>query len=253
MGRLGHYAEIAADPSLTPNRVQALSRLAQTPQAAIVPPSAIQSTPLEDAVVWFTRNYRFHEALGIGELAARINQGMGELPNQVPPALTWLKSGSTPNITWVPDEGESLSVSVQKSLLAGYADYMAALPDQVTEATDLEAIFNVFNQFRVLCAIHNTTRGLDALNRLIAESVRRKMRQTLDFGHGADWYPGRPIMVLRNDYSTRLFNGDIGITLADGADGALQVYFPGEGADGYRAPGFDMGIAESRVISGFSF
>jgi hypothetical protein len=59
----------------------------------------------------------------------------------------------------VPDEGEPLSASVQKSLLAGYADYMAALPDRVTEATDLDVIFNVFNQFRVLCAIHNTTRG----------------------------------------------------------------------------------------------
>jgi len=229
------FAEIAADPSLTPNRVRALSRLTQTPEAAIVPPPAIQSTPLEDAVVWFTRNYRFHEAPGIGELAARINQGMGKLPDQVPPALTWLKSGSTPNITWVPDEGESLSAPVQKSLLAGYADYMAALPDRVTEATDLDFIFNVFNQFRVLCAIHNTTRGLDALNRLIADSVRRKMGQVLDIGQGSDWYPGRPVMVLRNDYSTRLFNGDIGITLAGGEDGALKVYFPGEGGDGYRS------------------
>jgi len=229
------FAEIAADPSLTPNRVQALSRLAQTPEAAIVPPPAIQSTPLEDAVVWFTRNYRFHEAPGIGELAARINQGMGELPDQVPPALTWLKSGFTPNITWVPDEGEHLSASVQSSLLAGYADYIASLPARVTETTDLAAIFNAFNQFRVLCAIHNTARGLDALNRIIAESVRRQLGQSFDIGYGSDWYSGRPIMVLRNDYTNRFFNGDIGIALYGGEEGTLQVYFPAEGGDGYRA------------------
>jgi exodeoxyribonuclease V alpha subunit len=59
--------------------------------------------------------------------------------------------------------------------------------------------------------------------------------QSITRQEDADWYPGRPVMVLRNDYSTRLFNGDIGITLAGGDDGALQVYFPGEGGDGYRS------------------
>lgn len=229
------FAEIAADPSLTPNRVRALSRLAQTPEAAIVPPPAIQSTPLADAVVWFTRNYRFHEAPGIGELAARINQGMGETPSQDPPALVWLKSGTTPNITWVPDEDEQLSAAVQSRLLAGYADYIASLPARVTETTDLAAIFAAFNQFRVLCAIHDTARGMDALNRSIAELVRRHTGQAFDVGLGSEWYSGRPIMVLRNDYTSRLFNGDIGIGLYGGEEGTLQVYFPAEGGDGYRA------------------
>ena len=44
--------------------------------------------------------------------------------------------------------------------------------------------------------------------------------------HGAEWYVGRPVMVTRNDYSTRVFNGDIGVTLPDPARaGALRVYF----------------------------
>lgn len=229
------FAEIAADPGLTPERMQAMARLTLTSQAAIVPPPANQSTPLEDAVVWFTRNYRFHEAPGIGELASRINQGMGETPSKDPPALAWLKLGATPNITWVPDEGEQLSASVQSRLLAGYADYIASLPARVTETTDLAAIFNAFNQFRVLSAIHNTARGLDALNRIIAESVRRQVGQSFDMGSGSDWYSGRPIMVLRNDYTNRLFNGDIGIAFYGGEEGTLQVYFPAEGGDGYRA------------------
>ncbi len=229
------FAEIAADAGLTPERVQALARLTQTSREAIVSPPAIQSTPLSDAVVWFTRNYRFHEAPGIGELASMINQRMGETPSQDPPALVWLKSGATPNITWVPDEGEHLSASLQNSLLAGYADYIASLPSRVTESTDLAAIFAAFNQFRVLCAIHDTARGMDALNRSIAESVRRHTGQGFEIGPGSDWYSGRPIMVLSNDYTSRLFNGDIGIALYGGEEGALQVYFPAEGGDGYRA------------------
>ena len=229
------FAEIAADPGLTPERLQSLARLTLTSQEAIVPPPAIQSTSLSDAVVWFTRNYRFNEAPGIGELAARINQGMGETPSQDPPALVWLKSGTAPNITWVPDEGEQLSAAVQSILLAGYADYIASLPARVTETTDLAAIFAAFNQFRVLCAIHDTARGMDALNRSIAELVRQHTGQALDVGLGSEWYSGRPIMVLRNDYTSRLFNGDIGIALCSDEEGTLHVYFPAEGGDGYRA------------------
>ena len=47
------------------------------------------------------------------------------------------------------------------------------------------------------------------------------------------WYPGRPVLVLRNDYVLKLFNGDIGITLRD-ESGALMVFFP-EPAGGLRA------------------
>jgi exodeoxyribonuclease V alpha subunit len=42
---------------------------------------------------------------------------------------------------------------------------------------------------------------------------------------GTDWYPGRPVMVQRNDYLLKLFNGDIGITLPD-EHGRPWVHFP---------------------------
>ena len=45
------------------------------------------------------------------------------------------------------------------------------------------------------------------------------------------WYPGRPVMVTRNDYNLRLFNGDVGITLPDPeSDARLRVFF--RSADG---------------------
>jgi exodeoxyribonuclease V alpha subunit len=53
---------------------------------------------------------------------------------------------------------------------------------------------------------------------------------------GADarslWYPGRAVLVMRNDEGLQLFNGDVGLALP-GADGALRVMFP-QGA-GHRA------------------
>ena len=49
----------------------------------------------------------------------------------------------------------------------------------------------------------------------------------------SEWYPGRPVMVLRNDYVLKLFNGDVGISLPDAA-GALMVFFP-DSDGGFRA------------------
>jgi exodeoxyribonuclease V alpha subunit len=43
------------------------------------------------------------------------------------------------------------------------------------------------------------------------------------------WYPGRPVMILSNDYDLNLFNGDIGICLPDpAAPGTLAVWFERE-------------------------
>jgi exodeoxyribonuclease V alpha subunit len=41
------------------------------------------------------------------------------------------------------------------------------------------------------------------------------------------WYQGRPILINRNDYNLRLYNGDIGVVLPDpGVQGELRAFFP---------------------------
>jgi exodeoxyribonuclease V alpha subunit len=49
---------------------------------------------------------------------------------------------------------------------------------------------------------------------------------------GAWWFPGRAVLVTRNDAGLRLFNGDVGIAVPD-AQGRLRVVFQ-DGA-GHRA------------------
>ena len=41
---------------------------------------------------------------------------------------------------------------------------------------------------------------------------------------GSGWFAGKPVMIRRNDYALRLFNGDVGIALPD-ATGNLAVWF----------------------------
>jgi exodeoxyribonuclease V alpha subunit len=52
------------------------------------------------------------------------------------------------------------------------------------------------------------------------------------------WYRGRPLLIISNDYQLRLFNGDVGIVLPDpeggqelraffaGSDGSLRKFHP---------------------------
>jgi exodeoxyribonuclease V alpha subunit len=85
-----------------------------------------------------------------------------------------------------------------------------------------------------LCALRNTARGVEQLNERIAARLRPLLGATASFGaSSAAWYAGRPVTVTRNDYTLRLFNGDIGIALP-GADGALMVHFA-DAEKGFRA------------------
>ncbi|MCI5132329.1 MAG: hypothetical protein D3904_12615 [Candidatus Electrothrix sp. EH2] len=49
-------------------------------------------------------------------------------------------------------------------------------------------------------------------------------RAGLIAGHKTEWYQGRPIIILRNQYELQLFNGDTGILWQD-EHGALRAWF----------------------------
>lgn len=79
---------------------------------------------------------------------------------------------------------------------------------------------DALSSLQLLCALREDAFGAVAANRAIERHLRRAWNQA----DGAEWYPGRAVIVTRNDYAARLFNGDVGLCLADGA-GRLQVWF----------------------------
>jgi exodeoxyribonuclease V alpha subunit len=79
-----------------------------------------------------------------------------------------------------------------------------------------------FEAFRILCAVREGEWGVEGLN----TAIEQRLDHAGLIRRGGDWYVGRPVMVTRNDYATAVFNGDIGLTLADPArPGSLRVYF----------------------------
>ena len=78
-------------------------------------------------------------------------------------------------------------------------------------------IFPVLRGRQLLCALREGIFGAEQVNARIERHFR-------EAAGGAEWYPGRAIMIVRNDQASSLYNGDIGICLQT-ADGRLQVWF----------------------------
>jgi exodeoxyribonuclease V alpha subunit len=120
------------------------------------------------------------------------------------------------------DTHAALTRRTVERLAQGFAPYARALAEALSERTpDPAPLFDALNHFRVLCATRAGERGVDRLNALMAEHVRRAANVAM--GVGAHWFAGRPVMVTRNDYALGLFNGDTGIALPAGD--TLRVYF----------------------------
>jgi exodeoxyribonuclease V alpha subunit len=117
-----------------------------------------------------------------------------------------------------------------RAILGGYARYIETVR---SSTADRQSITAAFARFRVLCAVRDGPWGVNAINQQLSLHFRRTLQHPLDPGLRSEWYPGRPVMVLRNDHVLKLFNGDIGIVLPD-PNGILQVYFPDE-IGGFRA------------------
>jgi exodeoxyribonuclease V alpha subunit len=177
-------------------------------------PSGDLFTPaLSDCIALLTHSHRFGSESGIGQLARMINAGRAK------EAVALLAGGRHPEIHW--ERTRVGGVDLVRRMEGGYRAFFEAV-DSGDEAKD---VLRLFGRFRVLTAHREGDSGAAGINRRFEEQlyVQRRLRR------GSRWYPGRPVIVTRNDYDLRLFNGDIGIALETGA--GLRVFF--EDADGH--------------------
>ncbi|NCT67922.1 MAG: ATP-binding domain-containing protein [Rhodanobacteraceae bacterium] len=122
---------------------------------------------------------------------------------------------------WIPAFAGTTSEeqSTSEGLLSNTAD----------RATLIRTALATLGQRQLLCALRETAFGSVAINAALEALLRRAWQVDAH----AEWYPGRAVIITRNDYPAGLFNGDVGLCLAD-ADGRLRVWFEttaGEGGD----------------------
>ncbi|KAF1019939.1 MAG: RecBCD enzyme subunit RecD [Paracidovorax wautersii] len=202
-----------------------------------VVPAALRDTHGQDAdqaVAMLRRSYRFDAASGIGQLALAVNAGdataarhvLAQAPADLQVAtLSGEDDAALARLVVDGGAGGGLKGGAGRR---GYRHYLETLRaqqpalDADQDALDdwARAVLAAYGEFQVLCALRRGPWGVEGLNARIAQVLAERGWITSTQG----WYPGRPVLVTRNDYALGLMNGDIGVTLA----------LPHRAADGER-------------------
>ncbi len=264
---LGSLCERADQGHYQPETLQWLQRV--TGEQICDQFEDIQGKKLDQAVAMLRKSYRFSDDSGIKQLADAVNQC------QSSQAIKTLKSGQTDIDQLVIQDQQDRSF--EQLVRHGYGPYLDMVnssplslsfdtynksahsegtnsdkakteqpsllaPEQDNERQAIldqwaASVIKQYSRFQLLAALRRGEWGIEGLNIRIREILRHKLK-----GESQIWYSGRPVLVTSNDYSLKLMNGDIGITLqvpVKQNDGSfklmLRVAFPmGDGSERIR-------------------
>jgi exodeoxyribonuclease V alpha subunit len=208
----------------------------------------VHGLPLDQAVAMLRESHRFASESGIGALAELVNTG-----DAVGVAKIWARGYEDLARLVCPatDDGPLRALIVEGRVgeavtharRQGYRHYLETMqttrpaPGATPEALAAWAagVLEAHGAFQLLCALRRGPWGVEGLNRRVA----RLLHEEGLIEPRGDWYAGRPVLVMHNDYELGLMNGDIGIALdlpvAAGEPSVLRVAFPaGDGAGGVK-------------------
>lgn len=204
-----------------------------------LPSTEDQGRDLDQHIVVLQKSHRFDYKSGIGALARAVNAGD---PKQV--SDVWHQGFSDihqvicqtpedePFAHLVLNSHRDISLRQNTSGAAmGYRAYLervkAGVQAEVPQQAWMHAVLKDFNHFQLLSPLRRGDWGVEKLNERAAQVLFKANLINATTG----WYPGRPVMVTRNDYSLGLMNGDTGIVLPVSDDHgpdrtSLKVVFP---------------------------
>jgi exodeoxyribonuclease V alpha subunit len=164
---------------------------------------------MRDCIVYLTKSYRFKGESGIAAVSHAVNDGDGER------ALSIIAHEGREDVAWKDLRHlHDWARVLKQRVIQGFGAFL--------KAADPFDAFTRLDDFRILCGLREGPYGVEAVNIMVERMLRDEHFIKSD-GH---WYPGRPVLITRNDYHLSLFNGDMGIALPDPEAGdELRVFF----------------------------
>ncbi len=204
---------------------------------------------LDQSIAMLRHSHRFHARSGIGRLARAVNDGdeaavhdilaagdadvaaiviPGGDPAAADDALRALVLDGgieppRPAPGAAAADGSGAGAGAGIAPRAGYRPYLERLrDDDPGDGADDAAVddwarrvLDDFSRFQLLCATRRGDDGVERINRRVERLLAGTGLVAARSGAAeSPWYPGRPVMVTRNDYALGLMNGDVGIAIA---------------------------------------
>ncbi|WP_137191503.1 exodeoxyribonuclease V subunit alpha [Stenotrophomonas rhizophila] len=189
----------------------------------LLAPAALQplaaSTQFGGRRVQLQRGYRQTDALDLAPLAHAVREG------DPATALALLRGGQLAGVHFHEDQVDPFQQ---------HRDHLLSHWRGLGDAIDPGQALANAGRIRLLTAVREGPQGARGLNARIEALLAGVPRA----GTAPGYFHGRLLLVTENSYRHRLFNGDIGICLAD-RHGAVTAWFPGDTPDQPR--GFHPG------------
>lgn len=156
-------------------------------------------SPLHARVTELTGQHRYRPDSAIARLAGAIRRG------DAAEAFAALEAG-TDDVAWIMP-GNAAGMAATTDLVVNHAARLGDLAAAagVDDLDRARAVLAAQSQLQVLCARRAGGSGVTGWN--------QRIERRLGPGATVAWYPGRPIMITRNNPDIALYNGDVGVVL----------------------------------------
>jgi exodeoxyribonuclease V alpha subunit len=172
------------------------------------PSARAKGGPLSTDIVVLERVHRFAADSAVATLAGFIREG------DATQALHLLRNDPTGTLRWVDDTDEAAIASVQEEAAHAAGDVI-----RLARTGDASGSLQMASRLKVLCATRYGPLGVFRWSDVIESRLAHAMPGAV----AQRWYLGRPVIVTRNDYLNRTFNGDVGVVVP-GTDRPLVAF-----------------------------
>lgn len=160
-------------------------------------PQACTGGILSDNVVQLEKNWRFAQQPGISSLASAIQNG-------------------SPLDEIFSTHNDIACTELEQQILT---EWITQTREQIMSANSPQAALEILRQRRIICALRRGPSGVSNANQIARTLVNSSSNK-----FSAEFYHGLPIIVERNDYQLKLYNGDSGICWKN-ESGEMMVHF----------------------------
>ena len=159
-------------------------------------------SPMRDSVTWLTTSWRFKEHPAIGRLAEAILGGDGDEVLR----------------TCADDQTHDVQLRPPAPSTDALLEPLVPSLERCLAATNPAELLDALDAFRILAPEREGRMGVSGINAAVERWLAKR-------GHAVQelWYHARPVLVTANDYTTGVFNGDVGVVWRQ--DGRSLVHF----------------------------